>query len=153
MGRQVSYSFPSTPLLRLVLSRLFNHSFRSDATSRSCKYYFVQISTGESTWDVPTTAAPQVPTPGGTPVPTMSDPFSKPGQGGGHGNGYGDNYGNNQGNNGPEDAQEGDRGFKVSRWRGMRRLARRDTDDENRRPRPSRWQQAWAASRRTTLPA
>ena len=100
----------------LLLSSIFS---RSDATSRSRKYYFVQISTGESTWDVPTAAAPQVPTPGGTPVPTMSDPFSKPGQGGGdHGNGYGDNYGNNQGNNyqsnGPDDAQEGDRGFKVS---------------------------------------
>jgi len=86
--------------------------------NKSRKYYFVQISTGESTWDVPTSAAPQVPTPGGTPIPTMSDPFSKPGQGGEHGNGYGDNYGNSQGNhyqnNGPDDAQEGDRGFKVS---------------------------------------
>lgn len=81
---------------------------------RSRKYYFVQISTGESTWEVPTAAAPQVPTPGGTPA-QMSDPFSRPGQGGDHGNnGYGDNQGNNYGNNGPDGAQEGERGFKVS---------------------------------------
>jgi hypothetical protein len=137
-----------------TLSSIYRHS---DAPSRSRKYYFVQISTGESTWDVPTVAAPQVPTPGGTPVPTMSDPFSKPGQGGNHGNGYGDNYGNNQGNNyqsnGPDDAQEGDRGFKVSCWRDMSGVATRDTDGGNRRPRPSRWRQAWVESRRTTLPA
>jgi hypothetical protein len=90
------------------------HSDRSFLTLRfrSRKYYFVQISTGESTWEVPTTAAPQVPTPGGTPA-QMSDPFSKPGQGGSHGNGYGEGQGNPYGNNGPDGAQEGDRGFKV----------------------------------------
>lgn len=111
-------------LLSLLPTSASICSIVSDLIVRSRKYYFVQISTGESTWEVPTAAAPQVPTPGGTPA-QMSDPFSKPGQGGDRGNGYGDNYGNNQnygqnqgsnyGNSGPDDAQEGDRGFKVSR--------------------------------------
>ena len=107
--------------LALTLDYFFLNSqlVRSDLTInfRSRKYYFVQISTGESTWEVPTAAAPQVPTPGGTPA-QMSDPFSKPGQGGHQGGGYGDSYGNQQGNdygnNGPDGAQEGERGFKVS---------------------------------------
>ncbi|GAB7365713.1 hypothetical protein MBLNU230_g7051t1 [Neophaeotheca triangularis] len=47
-----------------------------DAKSR--KYYYVQISTGESTWDVPTTPAPQVPTPGGTPA-NLENPYPAPG--------------------------------------------------------------------------
>ncbi|EME86391.1 uncharacterized protein MYCFIDRAFT_89114 [Pseudocercospora fijiensis CIRAD86] len=45
-----------------------------DAKSR--KYYFVQISTGESTWDVPQMAAPNVPTPGSTPA--GQSPFPNP---------------------------------------------------------------------------
>ncbi|KAI7607295.1 hypothetical protein KC319_g21300, partial [Hortaea werneckii] len=47
-----------------------------DAKSR--KYYFVQISTGESTWEVPTMAAPQVPTPSGTPA--QGNPYPPPGE-------------------------------------------------------------------------
>ncbi|KAH9845271.1 GTP-binding protein ypt1 [Teratosphaeria destructans] len=43
---------------------------------RSRKYYFVQISTGESTWEIPTMAAPQVPTPGGTPA--HGNPYPTP---------------------------------------------------------------------------
>ncbi|KZF20595.1 hypothetical protein L228DRAFT_262528 [Xylona heveae TC161] len=41
------------------------------------KYYYVQISTGVSQWEVPTEPAPTVPTPGGTPQQT-TDPFQKP---------------------------------------------------------------------------
>ncbi|QIX02169.1 hypothetical protein AMS68_007686 [Peltaster fructicola] len=44
---------------------------------KSRKYYFVQISTGESTWEVPTQAAPQVPTPGATPA-QEANPFRMP---------------------------------------------------------------------------
>lgn len=73
--------------------------------TRSRKYYFVQISTGESTWDTPTQAAPQVPTPGTTPAPSM-DPYGKPGS-----DGYGQNNGYDQG---PGGAQEGERGLGVS---------------------------------------
>jgi hypothetical protein len=46
---------------------------------RSRKYYFVQISTGESTWDLPTMAAPHVPTPGGTPA--QGTPYGAPSDG------------------------------------------------------------------------
>jgi hypothetical protein len=62
---------------------------------RSRKYYFVQISTGESQWDIPTEPAPQVPTPGGTPA--QSDPYPAP----------------SPGTRGM-DGQEGDRGLGVS---------------------------------------
>ena len=48
--------------------------------NRSRKYYFVQISNGESTWDTPTSAAPQVPTPGATPAQEMN-PYGKPNEG------------------------------------------------------------------------
>jgi hypothetical protein len=51
-----------------------------DRSHRSRKYYFVQISTGESTWDVPTMAAPNVPTPGGTPASGHS-PYPAPQEG------------------------------------------------------------------------
>ena len=64
---------------------------------RSRKYYFVQISTGESTWDVPTMAAPQVPTPGATPA--QENPYPAPMDGEGT-RGMG--------------GQEGDRGLGVS---------------------------------------
>jgi hypothetical protein len=48
-------------------------------TLRSRRYYYVQISTGESTWDTPTTAAPQVPSPGTTPA--NQSPYAVPGEG------------------------------------------------------------------------
>jgi len=44
---------------------------------RSRKYYFVQISTGVSTWETPTTEAPTVPTPGTTPAQTHN-PYAMP---------------------------------------------------------------------------
>lgn len=43
-----------------------------DGMSR--KYYFVQISTGQSTWEVPTQAAPI----GGTPTPGAESQFQQP---------------------------------------------------------------------------
>ncbi|KAG9988659.1 hypothetical protein KCU78_g20164, partial [Aureobasidium melanogenum] len=46
-----------------------------DGNSR--KYYFVQISTGVSTWEVPTEAAPTVPSPGNTPA-QHQNPFPVP---------------------------------------------------------------------------
>ncbi|OBW64418.1 MAG: Uncharacterized protein AUREO_055190 [Aureobasidium pullulans] len=46
-----------------------------DGNSR--KYYFVQISTGVSTWEVPTEAAPTVPSPGNTPA-QHQNPFPAP---------------------------------------------------------------------------
>lgn len=67
-----------------------------DGSSR--KYYFVQISTGTSQWDVPTQAAPTVPTPGATPQ-NVADPFPRPNETGAAA--------------GPEQAGEGERGFGV----------------------------------------
>lgn len=45
-----------------------------DATTK--KYYFVQLSTGISTWDIPTDAAPI----GGTPASAVEHPYGVPGQ-------------------------------------------------------------------------
>lgn len=45
-----------------------------DANSK--KYYYVQLSTGVSQWDVPTDAAPV----GGTPASTNEHPYGVPGQ-------------------------------------------------------------------------
>lgn len=45
--------------------------------SNSKKYYFVQLSTGVSQWDVPTDAAPI----GGTPASNAEHPFGRPGAG------------------------------------------------------------------------
>ncbi|KAF2238258.1 hypothetical protein EV356DRAFT_302812 [Viridothelium virens] len=50
-----------------------------DASSR--KYYYVQLSTGQSTWDLPTEAAPGVPTPDPTPSNTTG-PYPPPATGG-----------------------------------------------------------------------
>lgn len=50
----------------------------ADSTQSSRKYYFVQISTGVSTWEVPTEPAPTVPTPGSTPAQPQG-PFEAPG--------------------------------------------------------------------------
>ena len=47
----------------------------------SRKYYYVQLSTGQSTWDLPTEAAPGVPTPDATPSNTTG-PYPPPGAGG-----------------------------------------------------------------------
>jgi hypothetical protein len=44
----------------------------------SKKYYFVQLSTGQSQWETPTEAAPTVGTPTASPVPAGS-PFAHPG--------------------------------------------------------------------------
>jgi len=55
---------------------LLAHVANAEALYRSKKYYFVQISTGESTWDTPTQAAPMVPTPGVTPA--QGNPYSAP---------------------------------------------------------------------------
>lgn len=46
-----------------------------DANSK--KYYYVQLSTGVSQWDIPTEAAPI----GGTPAPTVEHPYGAPGGG------------------------------------------------------------------------
>lgn len=46
-----------------------------DANSK--KYYYVQISTGQSQWEVPTSAAPV----GGTPAPVADHPYGAPGGG------------------------------------------------------------------------
>ncbi|GAM83610.1 hypothetical protein ANO11243_015980 [Dothideomycetidae sp. 11243] len=72
-----------------------DHAPPSVPTGCSRKYYFVQISTGVSTWDVPTTPAPTVPTPGSTPVPP-TNPYPMP----------------EDGHNGAP--QEGERGLGVS---------------------------------------
>lgn len=47
-----------------------------DANSK--KYYYVQLSTGVSQWDIPTTAAPVG---GGTPAPMADHPYGAPGGG------------------------------------------------------------------------
>lgn len=52
------------------------HIADTEVANRSKKYYFVQISTGESTWDTPTQAAAMVPTPGVTPA--QGNPYSAP---------------------------------------------------------------------------
>lgn len=46
-----------------------------DANSK--KYYYVQLSTGVSQWDIPTDAAPI----GGTPAPAVEHPYGAPGGG------------------------------------------------------------------------
>ena len=50
-----------------------------DGNSR--KYYFVQISTGVSTWEVPTKPAPGVPTPSATPQANDEHPYGTPQEG------------------------------------------------------------------------
>ncbi len=45
----------------------------------SKKYYFVQLSTGESQWDIPTRAAPSGPTPQATPQTGVDHPYGEPG--------------------------------------------------------------------------
>lgn len=44
------------------------------------KYYFVQLANGHSQWEIPTEAAPGVPTPGSTPMPSSGggSQFSRP---------------------------------------------------------------------------
>jgi hypothetical protein len=84
----------------------------------------VQISTGESTWETPTTAAPQVPTPGTTPAPTTMSPYDRPNEGGqGNESGYG--------NEATGGAQEGERSLGVSHgcWTFH---TEQDTDDYGR---------------------
>jgi hypothetical protein len=47
-----------------------------DSTSR--KYYYVQISTGKSTWEKPTTAAPGVVTASQSSTPAQQTPYTPP---------------------------------------------------------------------------
>ena len=44
----------------------------------SRKYYFVQLSTGESTWETPTHPAPTGPTPQATPQGGVEHPYGTP---------------------------------------------------------------------------
>lgn len=60
MGQQVwFFSQTLSPLVEIANRKV----------CRARKYYYVQISTSHSQWDVPTEAAPGVPTPGSTPMP------------------------------------------------------------------------------------
>lgn len=66
-------------------------------SNSSRKYYFVQISTGKSQWEIPTTEAPLGASPAGTPA-QGTDPYNQP-------PGEGDP---------PQDGPAGERGFGVS---------------------------------------
>jgi hypothetical protein len=76
----------------------------------SKKYYFVQLSTGQSTWETPTQAAPV----GGTPTPGLASPYPQPGTQ----SPYPQAQNQGVGSPGPDgqqlDGQTGDRGLGVS---------------------------------------
>lgn len=72
------------------------------------KYYFVQISTGVSTWDVPTEVAPGVPTPGPTPQAQADAPFAPPST-----TTMGDREEYRAGEQGGEHGEQSDRGLGV----------------------------------------
>lgn len=79
--------------LMVLMHTIAEHDRIAQWDAGSRKYYFVQISTGESVWEIPTQDAPLVPSPGVTPAQPQG-PYSRPGD--------------------ESQAQTGDRGLGVS---------------------------------------